>query len=86
MTLSPLTSTEESSEEEIQTKRIIGHSVGDITSRYTHHRREVLLAEADRVSGHLAGMLDGRSENEVSLDFSIAKSNSMVVLSTNPDD
>ena len=45
---------------EVRRKRIVGHSVRDITARYTHHRREVLLADADLVSSALAEMLEGR--------------------------
>jgi integrase len=40
-------------------KRLVGHSVQDITSRYTHQRREVLLADADRVAGAITAMLKG---------------------------
>lgn len=37
----------------------MGHSVSDITAGYTHTRRKLLLADADKVASALARMLRG---------------------------
>ena len=41
-------------------RRLVGHSVRDITSRYTHQRREVLLADADLVAHAVFSMMDAQ--------------------------
>jgi integrase len=46
-------------------KKLVGHAPsGDITARYSHHRAEILLADADAVSSHLSAALRSDAADE----------------------
>ena len=44
---------------------LLGHRIGSVTGRYTHHADAALIAAADRVAGAIARKLDGEPVAEV---------------------
>lgn len=50
-------------------RRLVGHSLRGVHSRYTHPRHEVLLADADRVAGAIWAAMQGEERGKV-VEFS----------------
>jgi hypothetical protein len=50
---------------EITIAGLLGHRIGSVTGRYTHHADAVLIAAADRVAGAIARKLAGEPVAEV---------------------
>ncbi len=49
---------------EITISALLGHAAGNVTQRYVHHLDSVLIAAADKVTGHIWEMMTGDSQRD----------------------